>query len=154
MKKDILLEYADMQAEVTDLRNRIDRIKRDIEKLQPVSDSVTGTRQDGTIGSIVVTGYPEPEYYRKKKKLANYRRKLEEAEENLLEQMNAAEEYIAGIADSEMRSIFRMLYIDNLSYVQVALRMNYLKRKKKRAYTAEGIRKKVERFFTDKDEKN
>ena len=63
--KDILIQYCELREEIKDLRKRISRDElrlRKIEEQGVVSDSVTGTRKDGTIGSIKITGFPIPEY--------------------------------------------------------------------------------------------
>ena len=147
MDRDILIQYTDMQAEIKDLQLRIEKTKDKINKLSPVTDSVTGTRSDGTIGSISITGFPEPEYYRKKSLLKNYENKLGIKETELLELTIKVEEYIESIDKSELRMIFRMYFLDNLSYIQVAHRMNQMHPKRKKEYTDENIRKRIQRFF-------
>lgn len=147
MNRNVLNQYTDLRAEIKDLRRRADDLGNKIEKLVPVTDSVTGTRSDGTIGSISVTGYPEPEYYRKKAALRNYKLQLELKEQELLETLTAVEEYIGSIGNSELRLIFRLFFVDDLSYVQVANRMNALYPKRRTRYTDENIRKKIQRFF-------
>lgn len=147
MDREILIQCTDLQAEIKDLQSRMDKIRDQISKLSPVTDSVTGTRSDGTIGSISVTGYPEPEYYRKKNLLKKYESMLRIKEAELLELTVKAEEYIESIEKSELRTIFRLFFLDDLSYIQVAHRMNVLHPKKRKKYTDESIRKKIERFF-------
>ena len=147
MEKEILIQYTDMQAEIKDLQSRIEKIKNQINNLSPVTDSVTGTRPDGTIGIISVTGYPVPEYCRKKKLLKKYENILVIKEEELLDLTIQAEEYIQSIEKSELRMIFRMYFLDNLSYIQVAHRMNQMHPKRKKEYTDENIRKRIQRFF-------
>ena len=63
--KDILIQYCELREEIKDLRERIDRDGLRLQKIEKegvVSDTVTGTRADGTIGSIKITGFPIPEY--------------------------------------------------------------------------------------------
>ena len=57
MDKSILIQYSDMKEEIKDLKRRIQKLEREIDMLGIVSDSVKGTRKDGTIGSIKITGY-------------------------------------------------------------------------------------------------
>lgn len=147
MNQDVLNQYADLKAEIKDLRRRAEELTYKIEKLKPVTDSVSGTRLDGTIGCITVTGFPEPEYYRKKALLKKYKLQLESKELELLEVMSEAEKYIESIDSSELRSIFRLLYIDGLTYIQTANHMNALHPKRRKRYTDENIRKKIQRFF-------
>lgn len=147
MTKNVLNQYSDLKAELKDLRRRVDELKRKIDKLSPVTDSVSGTRTDGTIGCISVTGYPEPEYYRKKKALKKYNLLIDLKEHELLELLTEAESYIETIENSEIRTIFRLFFIDDLSYQQVAHQMNLLHPKRRIRYTDENIRKKIQRFF-------
>ena len=123
MNKDILIQYSDLVEEVKDLHRRIQKLQDDIDKLEPVKDSVKGTRRDGTIGSITISGYPVPAYYRHKKQLEKREAVLREKEDELLELVNAAEEYIAGISDSRIRRILRYRYLDGLTWQQVAKQM-------------------------------
>ena len=68
-------------------------------------------------------------------------------EEELLELTNQAEEYIESIGKSELRIMFRLYYIEGLTWAQVAMRMNSLFPKRKIAYTEESCRKRSDRFF-------
>lgn len=142
MDKDILIQYSDLVEEVEDLQHRIQKLHDDIDKLEPVKDSVKGTRKDGTIGSITVSGYPVPAYYRYKNQLEKREAALRKKEAELLELVNAAEEYVAGISDSKMRRILRYRYIDNLNWTQVAVRMG-------KKYTADSCRMLHSRFFEE-----
>ena len=61
LSKDILVQYCEMREEIKDLRDRIDRDQRRLERIREegiVSDTVRGTRKDGTIGPIKITGFP------------------------------------------------------------------------------------------------
>ena len=53
MTKEILIEYCELRQEAADLRRRIERDKNKLNELQEsgyvVSDTVKGTRKDGTI---------------------------------------------------------------------------------------------------------
>lgn len=120
MDKAILVEYTAMREEIKDIKRRIRTLEKEIENITVVSDSVKGTRPDGTYGSIKITGYPFPEEAKKKTCLQRYKRKLEEKEEELLELMTEAEEYIESIPKSELRIMFRMYFIDDMTYIQVA----------------------------------
>ena len=62
MDKDVLVQYREMKKEVKDLRRRIEKLNRFLDDPPIVSDTVKGTRKDGTIGPIKVTGdFPEAE---------------------------------------------------------------------------------------------
>ena len=60
--KEVLIQYCEMKEEIKDIRRRIQKLDRFLEEPHQVSDTVKGTRRDGTIGSIKVTGYPVPEH--------------------------------------------------------------------------------------------
>ena len=63
--KEALVQYCELREEIKDLRERIERDEirlRRIEEEGVVSDTVRGTRKDGTIGPIKITGFPVPEY--------------------------------------------------------------------------------------------
>ncbi len=121
--KDILTQYCDLQEEERDLRQRICRLEDQISHLSIVSDSVTGTRKDGTIGQIRITGYPTPEYYRKLGLLRRRKGAMEETQQRLLGMLNEVEAFVEGIEDSRLRRIFRYRYVDNMSWLQVAIQM-------------------------------
>lgn len=126
MEKDILVQFADMQEEVKDIRKRAEGVRKQLERLETggtVIDTVKGTRQDGTFGSIRIEGFPCVDHEKKLRNLQSYLRKLAEAEEKLLELTNAAEEYINGIEDSRMRRIVRYRFLDGLSWNEVAARL-------------------------------
>ena len=65
MTKEILIQYSDVAEEVKDIRKRIEKIKKEIYDIDVVSDSVKGTRSNGTYGSIKITGYPTPRWVKK-----------------------------------------------------------------------------------------
>ena len=94
MDKEVLIQYCEMKEEIKDIRQRIKKLDRFLEGPHQVSDTVKGTRSDGTIGSSKITGYSVPDYYRKQKLRERYRQILERKEAELLELTCQAEEYI------------------------------------------------------------
>lgn len=122
--KDILRQYTDLQQEISDLQNRIDKKTALLQKMEEkgyvVKDAVKGTRSDGTIGSIVVEGFPYPDYSYQKSKLHTSKLRMQLKLEKLLEMTNDVEKFIDGIPDSRTRRIFRHRYLDNMTWVQVA----------------------------------
>ena len=73
---------------------------------------------------------------------------MEEKEEELLELMTEAEEYIESIPKSRTQNImFRMYFIDDMTYIQVAEYMNRIFPKRKVKYTDENVKKRIQRFF-------
>lgn len=147
MDKEVLLQYCEMKEEIKDLRRRIKALDKFLSEPHQVSDMVKGTRGDGTIGSIKVTGYPVPEYYRKRAIQERLKKKLELKEMELLELTCQAEEYIESIEKPEIRIMFRLYFIDGLTDAKVAERMNMVFPKRKIKYTDENVKKRRQRFF-------
>lgn len=147
MDKEILVQYAEMMEEIKDIRARIVKLEKEIKNLGVVSDSVKGTRLDGTYGSIKITGYPTPKYYQKRAAIEKYKERLEIKEVELLELMTQAEEYIDSIKKSELRIMFRLYFIDGLSDIRVARQMNERFPKRRVKYTDENVKKRRQRFF-------
>ena len=108
MDKEALIQYCEMKEEIRDIRERIKKLDKFLSEPYQVSDTVKGTRRDGTIGSIKVTGYPVPEYYRKQALRERYKKLLEQKETELLKLTCQAEEFIEGIPKSEVRIMFRL----------------------------------------------
>lgn len=147
MDKVVLEQYSSLRVEYQDLQDEIKKLEKQIRKMETsrcqVSDSVKGTRPDGTYGSITITGFPVPDYYRRKKLLEKRKNNLSEFELRLLELTNDVDDYINSLADSRMRRMIRYKFFDELSWVQVAHRMGG-------KYTADGCRKQIERFLEEK----
>lgn len=151
MTKEILIEYCELRQEAADLRLRIERDQRRLSEMQEkgyvVSDTVEGTRKDGTIGPIKITGFPEPAYEDTKAMLKKRIAKLEIVESDLLAAVNKVDDYIETIPKSELRQIFRLYYLDDLTWAQVALQMNVRYPKKRMKYTEDGCRMKHNRYL-------
>ena len=147
MDKEILVQYCEVMEEIRDLRERIKKLDRFLEHPPIVSDTVRGTRRDGTIGPIKVTGIPDPEISRKQRARERYRKLLEAKEAELLELIGQAEEYIGSIKKSEIRIMLRLYCIDGLSYIAVARKMNSMFPGRRIKYTDENVRKRIQRFF-------
>lgn len=150
MDKGILIEYADMKEEIKDLRQRIEKIQKELDKLhgQIVVDSVSyGKKGKKPLGTVKITGRPVGVISRKEQLLKKRNRRLEELEEELLEMTIQVEEYIESIEKSELRIIFRLYFLDDLSYPKVADQMNKMFPKRRIRYTDENIKKKIQRYF-------
>lgn len=147
LDKHILIQYLEMKEEIKDIRNRIKKIEKEIENLEVVSDTVRGTRKDGTIGPIKVTGYPTPMYYKKRTLLEMYKQKLETRESELIQLTIQAEEYIGQMTRSDLRIMARLYFVDGLTWVQVAHKMNQMFSKRKVAYTEDSCRMRINRFL-------
>lgn len=148
MDQTILIEYCNLKAEIEGIRALIriteERLKK-IEEEGVVSDVVSGGM--GGTQHFKVTGFPEPRYEKEIALLKSRRQRLKMKEEELLELTNQAEEYIESIPKSEIRIMLRLYYIENLTWTQVAMRLNSLFPKRKIAYTEDGCRMKNKRFF-------
>lgn len=150
MDKNVLIQYRDMKEEIRDLRRRINELEKQIHRIEQegsVKDTVSGGM--GGTQHFVVEGFPVPEYSRKMMLLKARKSMLIEKETELLELTNQVEEYINGIEKSELRIMFRLYYIDNLTWVQVAHRLNSIFPKRRIAYTEDSCRMKNKRFFDE-----
>ena len=148
--KDILIQYCELREEIKDLRERIDREELRLQKIEEegvVSDTVTGTRADGTIGSIKITGFPIPEYSTVKAMLKKRIAKLQIMEDELHEAMSAVDDFINAIPKSDLRQMFRFYYIDDMTWRRVAANMNKRFPNRRISYTEESCRKRHDRFL-------
>lgn len=150
MDKNVLIQYVEMKEEIKDLRRRIHENERELAKLENmiVTDSVTrGKRGKKPLGTVKITGRPTAAITMKQSLLKKRNKKLEILEMELLELTNQAEEYIETIPKSELRIMFRLYYIDDLTWYQVALRMNQKFPKWRIKYTEDNCRMRHNRFL-------
>ena len=156
MERNILVEYADMLEEIKDLRRRIQEDQKKIDQLSQtiVSDSVTcGKKGKKPLQTIKIKGFPNMEINRRIGLLKKRKAKMMLLESDLLEKQIQVEEYIDGIDKSELRMMFRLYYLDNLTWYQVALRMNQVFPKRRIKYTEDSCRMRNKRYF-EKIEEN
>ena len=150
MDKNILVEYADMKEEIKDLRRRIAENQRTIGRLKKtiVSDSVScGKKGKKPIRTVKIKGFPKVEIERRVALLEKRKAKLEMLETDLIEKQIQAEEYIQTIQKSELRIMFRLYYIDSLTWYQVAMRMNQMFPKRRVKYTEDNCWRRHKRFL-------
>lgn len=150
MDKSVLIEYADMKEEIKDLRRRIEKNQRELDKLNKmvVTDSVTcGKKGKKPIRTVKIQGVPKMAIVQKQNALERNRKQLEKVELELLELTNQVEGYIQTIEKSELRIMFRFYFIDDLSYPKVAQKMNEAFPKRRVKYTDENVKKRIQRFF-------
>ncbi len=150
MDKNILEQYLEMKGEICDLQDRIDQGERKlarIEKEGVVSDTVRGTRKDGTIGPIKITGYPIPEVDRVKNMIKKRVAKLHVLEDELQGAVNAVDDFIAKIPKSDLRQIFRFYYLDDMTWAAVAINMNYRFPNRRIKYTEDNCRMRHDRYL-------
>lgn len=151
MEKHILEQYCAMREEAKDLRKRIENGEQYLEQMREqgyrVSDSVKGTRKDGTIGSIHIEGFPIPEYEKIEKMTKTRIAKLRILEEDLLEATNKVDDFINAIPQSDLRMMFRLYYLDDMTWAKVAINMNWRFQKRRIKYTEESCRKRHDRYL-------
>ncbi len=109
---------------------KFSRVARHLAGQHPVIATIAGSS-----GQVRPPGHPVRETH-------TPRRALEEL-------MNQAEEYINSIEKSELRMMFRFYYIDGMTWLQVAHKMNQLHPKRRVAYTEDSCRMRNTRFFQE-----
>lgn len=155
MDRNILEQYIELKEEMKDLCDRIDRDERRLRKIEKeglVSDTVKGTRKDGTFGSIKITGYPLPEIDQVKTMIRKRVMKLHILEDELQEAVNAVDEFINKIPKSDLRMIFRLRYLDDRTWAAVAISMNHHFPKRRIKYTEDNCRIRHDRYLKEKFE--
>ena len=148
--KSILSEYADMKEEIKDLRRRITEDQKKIDRLNRliVADSVTcGKKGKKPIRTVKIKGFPKMEIERRQALLEQRQAKLHMLETDLIEKQLQVEEYIQTIEKSELRIMFRLYYIDSLTWYQVAMRMNQIFPKRRIKYTEDNCKQRHKRFL-------
>lgn len=155
VSKEILIQYADLQQECVETRDKIKRLEEQIGKLETrikeiedgeiVKDKVKGGL--GGIQNFNIEGIPIAEYERartnllsKKLMLNNRKSALEIQEFDLLRMTNEVEEFIHSLEDSHMRRIINLRVIEQLSWNKVADRMGGNN-------TEDSVRKAFDRFL-------
>lgn len=124
VSKNVLIQYSDLQEEIKEVRDRINKTEKEIAKIESngnVVDSVCGG--SGGIEHFRIEGFPYPEYNRKKTLLYARKATLTSLEMELLETLNNVEEFIASVKDSRMRRIITLRFINSLSWNEVASRI-------------------------------
>lgn len=150
MEKEILMEYADVRVELKELRKRIEEDQNELNKMENsvVTDSVSrGKKGKKSLGNVKITGKPDGLIERKRQQLKRKIALQEQLEVELLEKQTQAEEFIQTVEKSEMRTMLRFYFIDDLTYAQTAERMNALYPKRRIRYTDENVKKRIQRFF-------
>ena len=140
VSKEILIQYSDLQQECKEVREKIEKLERQIEKIESdgaVVDKVRGG--NGGLQSFKIEGFPYPEYSRKKTLLYARKATLSELEMELLETLNDVEIFITSIKDSHIRRIVNLRVVDGLSWNEVARRIG--------GNTEDSVRKAFERFM-------
>ncbi len=95
VSKEILIQYSDLQQECKEVREKIEKLERQIAKIEAdgaVVDKVRGGL--GGLQSFKIEGFPYPEYSRKKTLLYARQTTLTNLEIELMETINQVEEFI------------------------------------------------------------
>ena len=145
IEKNVLKQYSSVKKEIADLEQMIANSNRKIKKYekQVVSDTVIGTRQDGTTGPMKITGIAQ-QYIDRENELNEKRiQRMERCKGRLEKLLEETEEYIETIPDSEIRRIARWRYLEELEWNQVAIRMG-------KGYSKDSCRMRMERFLQKK----
>ena len=124
VSKAVLNQYQDLLQEIKETREKFDKIETqiaDVEKEGTVKDKVTGG--EGGWQHFQIEGFPYPEYSKKKTLLYARKAKLECMEVELMETINAVEEFISSVNDSHIRRIINLRFIEGLSWQGVADKM-------------------------------
>lgn len=141
--KKVLSQYSDLQEEVKEVRLKIERLEKDISKIEAgemVIDSVSGG--DGGKQHFKIEGIPFPEYSRKKTLLYARKATLQLLEDDLLEKTNEVEEFIASVDDSRIRRIINLRFLENQSWNKVADQIGGNN-------TEDSVRKAFDRFMKE-----
>ena len=150
MDKDILSQYIELKEEIKSLHDRIDRDERRLKKIDRegiVSDTVKGTRRDGTFGPIKITGYPVPEYDQVKNMIKRRVKKLHILEDDLQAAVNEVDDFIMKIPKSDLRQMFRLRYLEDMTWAAVAINMNRRFPKRRIRYTEDSCRIRHDRYL-------
>lgn len=156
MDKNILEQYIELKEEIRDLQDRIDKDERRLLKIKEegvVSDTVKGTRADGTLGSIRITGYPIPEHNQVKNMIKKRVAKLHILEDELQNAINEVDDFIEKVPKSDLRMMLRFRYLDDMTWAAVAMNMNDHFPKRRIKYTEDSCRMRHDRYLENNLEK-
>lgn len=146
------LEYLnDLRDRFSRLSNQIDHEEVVLEYLEqheyPWADVVRGSRPDLTIGPIAVHGIPVTEIERRRSRLRTLRSHLTALEEQLDEQQQAVEQMLAEMPPTIVREMLRERFLHQKKWKDVATAMNGKYPGKKKKFTEESCKKRVQRYL-------
>lgn len=150
-----LEQYDSALARIDILKESIGRLEKKLEKMNEtgyyVSDVVTkGKKGKKALGTVRVKGFPNKEYERCSKIIERRMGMLNTELEKTEMQAEEIERYIGEIDSMEIRNILTLRYVERLTWLQVAHRMNEKYGKKSGKYTSDSCRHKHDRFFLKK----
>ena len=143
MDREILKRYDALKDEQQDIKRRAELLEREMNRLLTtmVSDTVMGTREDGTYGPIKIKGIPFPEYDRKKELLQKRLDRYAEIDEELAGMISEIEASVSEVPDPRIRTILRLKYIDGHTWREIGRRYGK---------GASWGFKKIEKYFSGK----
>jgi DNA-directed RNA polymerase specialized sigma subunit len=127
--KELFEQYAAMRLEHADLKKRISRMQRELKLLKnsQVADTVTGSREDLTIGPIKVVGKPTRQYAEQSKRLTALIERYNKDADTLAQKLEEVETYLDGLEDARLRTILRLRYVDGYTLTDVGMRVGLTK---------------------------
>ena len=138
--KELFEQYAAMRLEHADLKKRISRMQRELKLLKnsQVADTVTGSREDLTIGPIKVVGKPTRQYAEQSKRLTALINRYNRNATALEAKLEEVEVYLEAVEDARLRTILRLRYVDGYTFTDVGMRIGI---------SGDGVRKILDRYF-------
>lgn len=143
--KELFEQYAAMRLEHADLKKRISRMQRELKLLKnsQVADTVTGSREDLTIGPIKVVGKPTKQYAEQSKRLTALIERYNRDASALEAKLEEVEVYLEAVEDARLRTILRLRYVDGYTLTDVGMRVGL---------TKPGVQSAIDRFFKKESE--
>ena len=144
MDKSTLEEYIALLREMEDLEQRIRETEYKSRELLRtiVSDTVEGTREDGTYGPIKIKGVPVPAYEEERQRFRAQKARYERMKREIQAQKDSIEDFIHRVPKSQIRTILRLRYLDGRTWEQTAKVLHA---------SPDQCRKQAERFFKKRD---
>lgn len=139
--RDLLKQYDALRKEQEYLRRQLRRIRSDLAALKDmiVVDTVTGSREDLTIGPIKVSGPPTMAYRAAKRRLRSQQKRYQLSLNKADGLLQEIEKGIEEIPDARIRMILRLRYSDGKDWGSIS---RYF------GNTKEWSRNQVDRFFS------
>lgn len=141
MTKDVLRQYVDLLREADEVRDRISRTEKELQRIideGEVTDMVRGG--EGGIQHFSITGFPIRDFSKKRTLLRNRKIMLLSLESEIEETLNDVYEFITQIDNSFDRRIVSLRIIDKMTWRQIAQALGGNN-------TEDSVRKYFERFL-------
>lgn len=139
MDKGALIQYCEISEEIKDIRRRKEDLHKELGKLEFNPYKEIKIPEEGNYTSLTDG--------RRNAAIHRYRELIERKETELLDLICQAEAQIESIKKSELRTMFRLHYIDGLPWIKVARAMNLMFPERKIKFTEDSCKKRKLRFF-------